>query len=60
MDSRVKRLQQLREEQGITLQEQADAVDIPEQFLTMFELGEMVPSEPQMARIRQYILDKIS
>ncbi|MFC1809791.1 helix-turn-helix domain-containing protein [Candidatus Omnitrophota bacterium] len=59
MDDYIKKLRQIREERNISLDQCADELGIAAQILTMIELGEVIPTEPQKELIMQYILDQI-
>lgn len=59
MQDYIQRLKQLREEKKWTITDVAGKLQIPEQYLAMIELGELVPSDEQYDAITEFVLDSI-
>lgn len=59
MKEYIERLVQLREEKGMSVTECARLLDIDAQFLTMIELGEIIPTPQQCEKIANFIIENL-
>jgi len=58
MDDYIKRLKQIQEEKNISVAQTAELLGFSEQFLIMLELGEVIPTEKQLERIMEFVVNE--
>jgi transcriptional regulator with XRE-family HTH domain len=59
MEDYVERLRQIKEEKKLTIAEIAAKLDMPEQYVALIVLGEMVPRPADLDKISEYVLEHI-
>ena len=59
MDDYIRRLRQIREESGLTLEKVSDELGMSEGLLTLVELGEVLPTEKQLGKIAEFVIDQL-
>ena len=59
MHDYVRRLKQIQEEKQISVAQTAELLGFSEQFLTMVELGEIIPTKKQLEKIIEFIINEV-
>ena len=60
MHDYVKRLKQIREEKKMSVSEVAERLGFSEQYLIMVELEEIIPTEKQVEKIMEFVINEIN
>lgn len=59
MHEYVEKLRQLQEEKKLTIQSIAQSLNMPEQYVALIVLGELIPREQDIERITEFVLENL-
>ena len=60
MTDYIKKLKQIRTEKKLSLQKIAEKLGVTEEFVSMIEIGEILPSQEQMDTIVEFVIEEMN